>query len=160
MYPTYCFMKKINLLLLYLFISLNLFSQSNENTPIKSKYEEFHISKVDEPIRVKWTDLKGKLEQLEGVKFNYKKGGIYLKYDKKLICSFVGTGCCLFIEIIRGDIKSKSYFTLNDPKKITEEVSWEPMGFKKNEEYIFPIHKDSNIDYILNLIIQKYDSIK
>ncbi len=71
-------MKKINLLLFFFFISLNLLSQSNEKTSSSSKFEEFHINKLDEPIRVKWTDLKKKLEQLEGVKFDYKKGGGYI----------------------------------------------------------------------------------
>jgi hypothetical protein len=153
-------MKTINLLLFLIIFSFKLISQTENNTQFKSKNEEFHTNKLDEPTRVKWTELKGKLEQLEGVKFDYKKGGIYLKYDKKLICSFVGTSCCLIIEIIRGDIKSNSYFTLNEPNKISKEVSWKPVGFKKIEEYVFPINKDSNIDYIFFLIKQKYDSLK
>jgi hypothetical protein len=68
----YCSMKKIYLLL-FLFISLNLHSQSNEKTPVKSKYEEIHLNKLDEPTRQKCTELKGRLDQLEGVKFEYKK---------------------------------------------------------------------------------------
>jgi hypothetical protein len=156
----YCSMKKINLLLFFIFISLNLYSQLNEKTSVKSKYEEIHLNKLDEPIRQKWTELKGRLDQLEGVKLEYKKSGIFLNIDKKQICTFVGTGCCLFVEIIRGDVKSKDYFTLNDPQKITEENSWEITGGDKSVQYLFSIHKNSNIEYIFSLIKQKYDSFR
>ena len=153
-------MKSLNLLLFLTLFSFNLISQNENKTPIKSKYEEIHLNKLDEPIRQNWTELKGRLYQLEGVKLEYKKSGIFLNIDKKQICTFVGTGCCLFVEIIRGDVKSKDYFTLNDPKKITEENSWDLKGGDKSEQYLFAIHKDSNIDYIFSLIKQKYDSLR
>ncbi len=153
-------MKSLNLILFLTIFSFKLISQTEYKTQSKSKFEEIHLNKLDEPIRQKWSELKGRLYQLEGAKLEYKKSGIFLNIEKKQICTFVGTGCCLFIEIIRGDVKSKDYFTLNDPKKITEEVSWEPLGFKKNEEYVFTIHKDSNIDYVFSLIKQKYDSLR
>lgn len=153
-------MKTINLLLFLIIFSFKLISQNENNTQFKSKYEEFHLNKLDEPVRQKWTELKGRIDQLEGVKFEFKKRGIFLNRDKTEICTFVGTYCCLIVEIIRGDIKSNDYFTLNEPNKISEGVSLKPVGFKKIEEYVFPINKDSNIDYIFFLIKQKYDSLK
>ncbi len=153
-------MKSLNFLLFLTLFSFNLISQNENKTTIKSKYEEIHLNKLDEPIRQNWTELKGRLYQLEGVKLEYKKSGIFLNIDKKQICTFVGTGCCLFVEIIRGDVKSKDYFTLNDPKKITEENSWEITGGDKSVQYLFSIHKDSNIDYVFSLIKQKYDSFR
>ena len=67
--------------------------------------------------------------------------------------------------MLRGNVnpdgsKSKKYFTLDDPKNISEEGSWEWKSGTKGTMYRIKFDKNINIDYIMFLIKQKYDSLK
>lgn len=67
--------------------------------------------------------------------------------------------------MLRGNVnpdgsKSKKYFSLDDPKSISEEGSWEWKSGTKGTSYKIRFNNSVNIDYIMFLIKQKYDSLK
>ena len=135
------------------------------NKEVKVVDEEFHLNKLDEETKQKWFELKGKLEELENIELEIKKPYISLNGENKKISYFNFRKNYISIEILRGNVnpdgsKSKKYFDLDDPKGISEEGSWEWKSGTKGTMYKIKIDKNVNIDYIMFLIKQKYDSLK
>ena len=127
--------------------------------------EQFHLNKLDEGTFVKWLDLREKLEELENIEIEIKKPYISLNGQNKKICYFNFRKNYIVIEIIRGNVnpdgsKSKKYFTLDDPKNISVEGSWEWKTGTIGTIYRIKFDKSVNIDYIMFLIKQKYDSLR
>ena len=54
---------------------------------------------------------------------------------------------------------TKNYFDIDDPKGISKESSWEWKTGTKGTVYKISILKDTDIDYIMFLIKQKYKNI-
>jgi len=126
--------------------------------------EEFHLNKLDEGTKQKWFELKEKLEELENIELEIKKPYISLNGENKKISYFNFRKNYISIEILRGNInldgsKSKNYFNLDDPKGISEEGSWEWKNGTKGTIYKIKFEKSVNIDYIMFIIKQKYDSL-
>jgi predicted transport protein len=135
------------------------------NTEVQVVDEEYHLNKLDEGTKLKWFELKEKLEELENIELEIKKPYISLNGENKKISYFNFRKNYISIEILRGNInpdgnKSKKYFDLDDPKGISEEGSWEWKSGTKGTIYKIKFDKNVNIDYIMFLIKQKYDSLK
>lgn len=134
------------------------------NKEVQVVDEEFHINKLDEETKQKWIELKEKLEELENIELEIKKPYISLNGENKKISYFNFRRNYILIEILRGNVnpdgsKSKKYFTLDDPKNISEEGSWEWKSGTKGNSYKIKFNRYTNIDYIMFLIKQKYDSL-
>jgi hypothetical protein len=134
------------------------------NKEVQVVDEEFHINKLDEETKQKWIELKEKLEELENIELEIKKPYISLNGENKKISYFNFRRNYISIEIVRGNVnpdgsKSKKYFTLDDPKNISEEGSWEWKSGTKGNIYKIKFNRYTNIDYIMFLIKQKYDSL-
>ena len=134
------------------------------NKEVQVVDEEFHINKLDEETKQKWIELKEKLEELENIELEIKKPYISLNGENKKISYFNFRRNYILIEILRGNVnpdgsKSKKYFTLDDPKNISEEGSWEWKSGTKGNIYKIKFNRYTNIDYIMFLIKQKYDSL-
>ena len=98
------------------------------------------------------------------VKIEIKKPYINLIGENKIICYFNFRKNFISIEIIRGNVnqdgsKSKKFFTLDDPKHLSEESSWEWKSGTRGNVYKIKFNHNVNIDYIMFLIKQKYDSL-
>jgi len=135
------------------------------NKEVQVVDEEFHLNKLDEGTTLKWFELKEKLEELENIELEIKKPYISLNGESKKISYFNFRKNYISIEMLRGNVnpdgsKSKKYFTLDDPKNISEEGSWEWKSGTKGTIYKIKFDKNVNIDYIMFLIKQKYDSLK
>ena len=52
--------------------------------------------------------------------------------------------------------KSKNYFDIDDPKEISKESSWEWKSGTKGTIHKIPMNKNSDIDYLMFLVKQKY----
>jgi hypothetical protein len=127
--------------------------------------EQFHLDKLDEGTQVKWVELKEKLEELDNIEIEIQKAYITLNGLNKKICYFLFRKNHIVIEMIRGNVnpdgsKSKKYFTLDDPANISVEGSWEWKSGIKGTNYKIIFNKSVNIDYIMFLIKQKYDSLR
>ena len=82
-------------------------------------------------------------------------------YLGKNICYFIFRKSSIVLELGRGNVnpdgsKSKNYFNIDDPKKISKESSWTWKSGTKGTIYKIPIKKNSDIDYLMFLIKQKY----
>lgn len=135
------------------------------NKEVQVVDEEFHLNKLVGGTKQKWVELKEKLEELENVELEIKKPYISLNGENKKISYFLFRKNYISIEVSRGNInpdgsKSKKYFTLDDPKNISEEVSFEWKNGTKGTIYKIKFDENVNIDYIMFLIKQKYDSLK
>jgi hypothetical protein len=137
----------------------------NVNKVVQIVDEDYHVNKLDEGTKLKWIELKEKLEELENVELEIKKPYISLNGENKKICYFNFRKNYISIEMLRGNVnpdgsKSKKYFSLDDPKSISEEGSWEWKSGTKGTLYKIRFNNSVNIDYIMFLIKQKYDSLK
>jgi predicted transport protein len=126
--------------------------------------EEFHTNKIDEETREKWNELKERFLELENVKLEVKKPYISLVGETRNICYCNFKKNMISIEMLRGNInpdgtKTKYYFTLDDPKGISEEGSWNWKTGVQGNYYKIRFDKNSDLDYVMFLINQKYKSI-
>ena len=126
--------------------------------------EDFHTSKLDLETKGKWNDLKTKLLEIENVSIQVKKYYISFMGENKMICYCNFRKHHISIGMGRGNIntdgtKSSNYFTLDDPKGISEEGSWEWKNGVKGNVYKIKFDKDSDMDYLMFLINQKVKSI-
>ena len=126
--------------------------------------EEFHTSKLDSETLQKWNDFKQRISELDNVKIEIKKPYISLLGETKNICFCNFRKKHVIIDIGRGNIntdgtKSKNFFTLDDPKGISEEGSWEWKSGVKGNIYKISLNKDTDLDYLMFLINQKVKSI-
>ena len=102
---------------------------SKVSSEIKFLSEEDHTNNLNDPIKPIWTRLREKLESYADTSFFITKGYISWKRDNTAVCFIYFRKKELFIEILKGTIKvdkskTKGFFTLDDPKKMTEEGRW------------------------------------
>jgi predicted transport protein len=126
--------------------------------------EEFHTIKLDSETKEIWSELKERILGLENVSLDIKKPYISFTGETKKLCFCNFRRNFISLEILRGNInpdgsKSKNFFTLDDPKRISQEGSWEWKSGVKGNLYKIRIDKNSDLDYVMFLINQKYKSI-
>ena len=126
--------------------------------------EEYHTSKLDTDTLEKWNDFKEKISELDNVKLEIKKPYISLMGESKNVCFCNFRRNYILIEILRGNVnpdgsKSKNFFTLDDPKGISEEGSWEWKSGVKGNMYKIKFNRETDLDYLMFLINQKVKSI-
>jgi hypothetical protein len=70
----------------------------------------------------------------------------------------------MVIDFSRGDIKvdgskSKGFFELEDPKGVSEERSWTYKSGVIGNSYLIKLSEKTDLDYVVYLINQKYESL-
>ena len=78
--------------------------------------------------------------------FNFQKGGIRMDFSRG--------------NLYKDGSKSKNYFVLDDPKGIAKEDSWTWKSGAKGSVYKVFINENTDIDYIMFLIKQKYKNLR
>jgi hypothetical protein len=126
--------------------------------------EEYHTNKLDAETLQKWNDFKERLSELDNVKLEIKKPYISLLGESKNVCFCNFRKNYISVEILRGNVnpdgtKSRNFFTLDDPKGISEEGSWEWKSGVKGNLYKIRFNKNTDLDYLMFLINQKVKSI-
>jgi hypothetical protein len=122
--------------------------------------EEYHTSKLDLDTLQKWNNFKERISDLDNVKLEIKKPYISLMGESKNVCFCNFRRNYILIEILRGNVnpdgsKSKNFFTLDDPKGISEEGSWEWKSGVKGNMYKIKFNRETDLDYLMFLINQK-----
>lgn len=135
------------------------------NKEIKVYNEEDVISKTDKNILDKWNKLKEYMSELSGTELTPKRNYISLMLNNKTVAYFNFFKQKMRVDFARGNVnqdgsKSKNYFNLDDPKKISYERSWTWKGGTKGTVYKVPILKDTDTDYLIFLIKQKYNNLR
>ena len=137
---------------------------SSVTKEVKVKEESEHLTKCNKFIIDKWNSLKNKIVELDDIEIVSKNNYINWVYLNKNLCYFIFRKNSIVLEIGRGNInpdgsKSKNYFNIDDPKNISKESSWEWKSGTKGTIYKIQITKDIEIDYVMFLIKQKYNSM-
>lgn len=137
---------------------------SQVNKEVKVVDENFHTSKSSQLLVDKWEGLKEEVSKLDNVEVIPKNNYISLMLNGKTLCYLIFRKNTISLEISRGNVnpdgsKSKNYFDIDDPKKISKESSWEWKSGTKGTIYKIPIDKNTDLEYLLFLIKQKYNNI-
>lgn len=151
----------------------NIESLNNANTSsviqevskeVKVIDEENHISKLDKTMSEKWKMLKEQFLELDDLELDPKKYYINAKVNNKSVAYLNFRQLSISIDIQRGNLnidgtKSKNFFNLDDPKNLAEERSWEWKSGTKGNVYIIRYDKNTDLDYLMFLLKQKYKSV-
>jgi predicted transport protein len=146
-------------------VSIDTNSEIDEvNKLIQVVDEEYHTSKLDVETKEKWEQLKERICELGGVSVQIKKLYISFFGGSKNICFCNFRKNYISVDILRGNInpdgsKSQNFFSLDDPKGISEEGSWEWKTGVKGNLYKIRFDKNTDLDYTMFLINQKYKSV-
>lgn len=137
---------------------------SSVSKEVKVVDEEFHTSKSQETLVNKWIEFKERVSDLDGIEIVPKNNYISLIFNGKRMCYLIFRKSSISLEINRGNVnpdgsKSKNYFDIDDPKKITRESSWEWKSGTKGTMYKIQLNKDSDLEYLMFLIKQKYNNL-
>jgi hypothetical protein len=131
---------------------------------VKSYEESDHTSKSNKSLVQNWERLKEKFIEMEGVEVVPKKNYITLMCGGKTVTYFGFRKDKILIEMGRGNLltdgsRSKNFFDMDDPKKLSTEYSWTWKSGTKGNTYKIEFRKDTNIEYLIYLIKQKYKNI-
>jgi hypothetical protein len=129
-----------------------------------SKTEEFHLSKSSTELVNKWKELSEKINELEGVEIVPKNPYISVMFNGKTLVYFWFRKTTIRGEILRGNLnpdgsKSKGYFDIDDPKGITREGQWEWKSGTKGTLYIIDFDINTDLEYFMFLLKQKYNQL-
>ena len=137
---------------------------SNVGKEVKVFEERDHTSKSNSSLIRNWELLKERFSELDGVEIVPKRLYITLMYGKKTVSYFIFRKDKIVMEFVRGNIltdgsKSKNYFVIDDPKGISVEGTWTYKNGVQGGIYKIPLDKDSDVEYFMFLIKQKYKNI-
>lgn len=129
------------------------------------KTVEYHLSKTSPLMVEKWNELTEKLSELENIDIIPKNPYISVMFNGKTLVYFWFRKSTIRVEILRGNLnpdgsKSKGYFTVDDPKGITTEGSWEWKSGTKGTLYKIDIDESSDLNYFLFILKQKYNQLR
>jgi hypothetical protein len=135
---------------------------NKEITPLKTI--EFHLSKTSTELAEKWKELSLKIIELEDIEIVPKNPYISVMKNGKTLVYFSFRKNSIRVEILRGNLnpdgtKSKGYFNIDDPKKIAREGQWEWKSGTKGTLYIIDFDKNTDLDYLIFLLKQKYNQL-
>jgi hypothetical protein len=137
-------------------------SVNKEITPVKTI--EFHLSKTSIELVEKWKELSMKIIELEDIEIVPKNPYISVMKNGKTLVYFWFRKNSIRVELLRGNLnpdgtKSKGYFTIDDPKQITREGQWEWKSGTKGTLYIIDFDKNTDLEYFMFLLKQKYNQL-
>jgi hypothetical protein len=137
---------------------------TNVNKEVKVYGIEEHLTKSRVEVVEVWNKLSSRFEEMEGVELIPKKHYVSLTFENKTVGYFNFQKNGIRLDISRGNInpdgsRSKNYFDIDDPKKLSKESFWEWKSGTKGTVYKISIFKETDIDYIMFLIKQKYRNL-
>lgn len=132
---------------------------------VKAATESDHVGNLDKPLKNVWASLKERLEEFSDTSFFISKSYISWRRDSTAICFIHFTKRCFKINILRGNVNSdgaasKTFFVLDDPKKLASEYSWNRKNGHRGHEYRLELKQSKDIDYVMFLLEQKYKSLE
>ena len=135
---------------------------SKVSSEVKVLSEKDHVSNLSDGLNPVWTKLREKLVDYADTSFFVTKGYISWKRENTAVCFIHFRKKRLQIEILRGNIKengerSKGFFTVDDPKGMTGDRSWNWKSGAQGHVYIIGLKDLSDLDYVMFLLEQKYN---
>lgn len=140
----------------------SLISQVSKEVKVYS--ESDHTRKGTDGVIEIWREIRSRFEDLPSVRIFATKMYIGMKKEGKLFSAVRFYRNHLLIDFNRGDIKpggakSKGFFDLEDPKAMSTKRQWTYKSGVVGNAYVIKIENISDLEYIVYLIQQKYESI-
>ena len=137
---------------------------SDVSKEVKVVSESDHIKGASSSVSDLWSELRSRYEGQPDVSIYANKSYIGLKRGDKLFGAIRFTKNHMIIDFSRGDIKtdgskSRGFFELEDPKGLSEEKSWTYKSGVMGNSYIIKFSKLADLEYVIYLINQKYESL-
>lgn len=132
---------------------------SNVGKEIEVFDEERHLNRVNPNVKDLYLELKERISSWDDVRFNSKKRYVSVSRGKNIKIYLNLQKERIKIHLLRrisfkGDVNSsKISFTLKDPNKI-----FKLLKRKNREQYQYFLKDDKDLDYLVLLLKQKYDS--
>ena len=131
---------------------------------LKVVSEEDHVSKIGISLRPVWDNLQDRLAKYADTSFSTKQKYIAWKRGGAIICYIYFYRKELTLSIVQGNKKdtgkkSKGFFTVDDPKGMVEEKVWNRSLGETRHEYYVKLKQLEDIDYVMFLLEQKYNSM-
>jgi hypothetical protein len=151
--------------------SIGMISAPNSNSVIsevtaevKTVYESELVSKLVPKMKPVWQALREKLAQYPDTTFYTTKGYIGWRKGSTTITFMYIHKNSIRADILRGNRteageKSKGFFNLDDPKGLANERDWTWKDGKTGHSYLISITEIEQLDYVLYLLNQKYESL-
>ena len=130
----------------------------------KTFTEEDHTSKSSSETVEVWEKFKSKMSEQFEINYVVRKEYVGLKKGSKNITAVRFMRNKLDLDIARGNIfldgsRSKSFFSFDDAKNICMERSWTYKDGKVGNSYGITLSKSDEIDYVIYLLNQKYETL-
>jgi len=138
---------------------------SEVSKDIKTHTKEEHYRKTKKEVLDIYLSLTEGLSELGDVELVPKGQYISLMYQGTTICYFNFLKGYIRVDVLRGNeqpdgTRSKKFFYLDDPKGLSKEGNWNWKTGVQGHYYSIPLDDNSDINYLLFLIKQKYDNLK
>lgn len=129
---------------------------------IKSYSEVDHTRGISEDTLQIWTRLKEELLEWSDVNCSAMKNYVGFKRGNSLFAAVRLFKNHLIIDFRRGYLsaqgdKSRNFFTLDDPKNLVTERTWNSKNGRTGIAYILKLSKTSELEYAKFLLKQKYE---
>jgi hypothetical protein len=144
--------------------------EGNKNSVIKNVGKEVKVydesdllKKSDEKTLILWEELQNRFNQLEDTTYVTRKHYIGIRKNNTTVTYVHFYKTKLLLHIVRGNFydgkKSKGFFSFDDPKKISKSGDHNFKSGVVRKYYELVIEKQDDIDYVMVLLKQKYNSI-
>jgi len=137
---------------------------SDVSKEVKVVSESDHIKGVSKSVSALWSELRSRYQDQPDVSIYANKSYVGMKRADKLFGAIRFFKNHMVIDFSRGDIKvdgskSKGFFELEDPKGVSEERSWTYKSGVIGNSYMIKLSEKTDLDYVVYLINQKYESL-
>jgi hypothetical protein len=137
---------------------------SQVSAEVKSTTEEELVAKLSPKLQSIWQTLREKLEDYSDTFFYTTRAYVGWRKGGKTVAFLNLRKNTIVIEILRGNRSaegedSKNFFYLDDPEKMAEELLWNWKSSRTGHKYRIKLKESEEIDYVLFLVNQKYESM-
>tara|TARA_B100000989_G_scaffold168326_1_gene125951 strand:+ start:382 stop:1332 length:951 start_codon:yes stop_codon:yes gene_type:complete len=136
----------------------------NVSKEVKVYDEDHHLKSISEKNKLLYMSIKEELINMNEVEFVNTKNYVGFKKNNTIVSYINFFKNSLRFDLVKGNIKqdgskSKGFFNLDDPKKVSKVVQIKFKSGVKREYYNIKISGKEEVGYLIMLLKQKYDSL-
>jgi len=136
----------------------------NVSKEVKVYDEDHHLTSISEKNKQLYMSIKEELINMDEVEFVNTKNYIGFKKNNTIVSYINFFKNSLRFDLVKGNIKqdggkSKGFFNLDDPKKVSKVVQIKFKSGVKREFYNIKISGKEEVGYLIMLLKQKYNSL-
>lgn len=151
--------------------SIKKLSKNNKNSTrykvpseVKVLSEEDRVQKLNQSLKPLWGNIKESLADFSDTSFAVTKSYISWKRDGEVVCFIYFAKNNFNIVVHMGYIKengekTKKFFTFDDPKNLAKKRPWNMKTGGTGHKYKISLSKQEEINDVMFLLDQKYNSL-